>query len=330
MNATLGIDVSRDWLDCALLDAGADRPRWERQVPRTAAGIARLARNTPEGVPWVMEPTGRYSQEVAQLARERGQQVLLAPTKAARCVLAGLRAGAARTDRTDSVGLARFAQVRRLRDYPLKSALMDEVDQLLQTRAALAATLSQLRAQQRDLPRAAHCYVAPVAALVAEVAALDRELDARMTTEPALAAARELDRVPGVGPVVALALASRLESRGFVHPDQFVAYCGLQLTYKDSGKKSGRRTLSKHGDAELRRLLYLAAMANLRCRESPFRDQYQRELAKGLPTTGALCAVARKLAKVCWSLHHHRATYDPQRVHRQPSAENRPTGDSGA
>ena len=96
-----------------------------------------------------------------------------------------------------------------------------------------------------------------------------------------------------------------------------MAYCGLDVGVRQSGKKSGQSGLTKQGDSELRRLLYLAAQSNLRSKNSPFRAQYERERAKGLSTTAALCAVARKLARLAWSLHKHGTSYDPERVHQQ-------------
>ena len=86
-----------------------------------------------------------------------------------------------------------------------------------------------------------------------------------------------------------------------------------------SGRRRGQPALSKHGDAELRRLLYLAALAASRTKhDRTFARRYTRERAKGLATTAALNAVARKLAKVAWSLVAHRTTYDPDRVDTQP------------
>jgi hypothetical protein len=85
-----------------------------------------------------------------------------------------------------------------------------------------------------------------------------------------------------------------------------------------SGKRAGNQGLTKHGDAELRRLLYLSAMASIRSTGSPFLAQYERELAKKLPRTAALCAVARKVARVCWAIHARGVRYDPDRVYRQP------------
>lgn len=135
-----------------------------------------------------------------------------------------------------------------------------------------------------------------------------------------LPAATRLETAPGIGPVTAVAVASCLQSKAFDHPDQFVASIGRDIRVRDSGTRHGRRALSKQGDAELRRLLYLCAQANLRRRDAdnPFKAQYERERAKGLSSTAALNAVARKLARTCWSLHRHATAYDHSRVNRQP------------
>lgn len=64
-------------------------------------------------------------------------------------------------------------------------------------------------------------------------------------------------------------------------------------------------------------LLFLCASASLRAKDPVFKEQCEREKAKGLPTTAALCAVARKIAKVCWSIARHGTDYDPARVRQQ-------------
>lgn len=125
--------------------------------------------------------------------------------------------------------------------------------------------------------------------------------------------------IPGIGEVTAPALAACLVEKQFTHPDQFVAYIGLDIRVSQSGRRRGQFGLSKHGDAELRRLLYLAAMAAANAtRDTTFANRYAREQAKGLAKTAALNAVARKLAKVAWSLVTHGTQYDPRRVDSQP------------
>ena len=145
---------------------------------------------------------------------------------------------------------------------------------------------------------------------------LDRQIAAAQHDFPLMA---RLQQVHGIGPVTAAQTAARLAASDFAHPDQFVSFIGLDIRVRQSGKRQGHEGLTKHGDAELRRLFYLCAQASLRAKESPFVAQYEREQKKGLSKTAALCAVARKMARLCWSLSRHEGDYDPQRVYRHPS-----------
>jgi transposase len=184
----------------------------------------------------------------------------------------------------------------------------------------LSQSLCELQARQRELPRAAATLAPAILALQAQIKDANHQI-AALSQAPELQAVKELQKVPGIGPVVAATLVSRLTARSFGHSDQFVAYCGLDVRVRQSGKKSGQLGLSKQGEAELRRLLYLAAQASLRAKGSPFKAQYEKERAKGLSSTAALCAVARKLARLSWSLVTHGSTYDPDRVYQQPQPQ---------
>ena len=96
---------------------------------------------------------------------------------------------------------------------------------------------------------------------------------------PVLAAARTLRAVPGFGPVTAAALAACLVDKQFTHPDQFVASLGLDIRVHQSGRRIGQFGLSKHGDAELRRLLYIAALGAAQSRDTTFATRYARPRA---------------------------------------------------
>lgn len=323
----LGIDVSQAQLACALYDRPSERFQWERSVPNTPAGVQQLLRQTPAEVPWVVEPTGRYSVVVARLAREAGRTVLLAPPRKAKAYLqsGGSRA---KTDRLDARGLALFAASRSraeaLRPYPLKTEAVEQLDQLLAARRGVVAALTSLQQQRRELPHAAAVLAGAVAELQARRAALDQQIAALTTAEGTFPLAVRLRKIPGIGPVTAAAVASRLLARDFARADAFVAYLGLDVGVLRSGQRAGQRGLTKQGDADLRRLLYLAAAANVRSKHSPFRQQYERERAKGLSKIAALNAVARKLARLCWSLAKHNSEYDPQWVHAQRPPANEP------
>lgn len=328
----LGIDVSKATLDCALLDRSdrSHRVLWQTRVSNTAAGIEQLLSRTPAGTCLVLEPTGRYGRALVEQASHSGRhEVLLAPTRRAKAFRQSINSRA-KTDRIDSRCLALFALAqpvsKPLRPYPIKSDVVEEVDQLLSARKGISHALTSLEKQRQELPHAAVCLEAAITSLKQQKAALDKQIaqrvkeaDVRQPGSTLSATAERLQSVPGIGPITAAAVASRLEHKHFPRPDHFVSYIGLDVDVRQSGKRRGNNGLSKQGDAELRRLLYLAAQANLRSKDpsNPFKLQYERERKKGLPTTAALCAVARKLAKLCWSLHKYQSAYDPQRVAAQ-------------
>jgi transposase len=316
----LGIDVGKATLSCTLLLARDQPPRWELTVPNTPAGIARLLRRTAPDCPWVVEPTGVYSRTLVAHAHAAGRRVLMAQPRRAKAFLASV-SPRAKTDRLDSRGLARYGLATDLPPYPVKSEAMDRLDQLRRARTGISESVARLRQQRAALPAAADALAAAIGGLLAEQRALDRQIAAAAGAEPLVARLRE---VPGIGPVTAAAVASCLVSKVFDHPDRFVAYVGLDVRVRDSGQRRGERTLSHQGDAELRRLLYLCALANVRSKDgaNPFKAQYERERGKGLASTAAACAVARKLAKVCWSLAAHGTRYEARRVHQQPAGPN--------
>lgn len=317
----LGIDVSKDTLACTLFDPATQKPLWSRTVPNTSAGVSRLLKQTPPDSPWALEPTGRYSLLAATRAQEAGRSVLLAQPKKARHFLHSIQSRA-KTDALDSHGIGLFALCRPLPPYPLKSPAVEQLDQLLCARKSLSASLASFQVQARELAHAAHTLAPVIAALQAQKDEVDRQIAQHTAAQAEFSITAELEKVPGIGKVTAATLASRLAARSFGHSDAFVAYCGLDVGVRQSGKKNGQSGLTKQGDGELRRLLYLAAQANLRAKDSPFKAQYDRERAKGLSSTAALCAVARKLARLAWSLHKHGTCYDPQRVHQQNLPQN--------
>ena len=309
----LGIDVSKRSLAATFVDPATRQRLWFAQIDNTPQGIRQLLQNTPIDVPWVVEPTGRYSHLVVKQGYQKGRDVRLAPTRQAKAFLSCL-SPRAKTDRLDSYGLALFGLSRPLLPYPIKTEMAEQLDQLLAARKQLQKMIVSLRQQKEQCSYAAPSLEPVIDQAKTQVKALDKQIAALTNNEAELAPARSLLAVPGIGAVTAAALASRLAFRTFPGPDQFVAYIGLDVSVRQSGRYQGKSKLTKQGDAELRRLLYCCAQANLRIKDSPFRAEYERARAKGLPTTAALNVVARKLAKVCWAMVHYGSSYDPSRI----------------
>lgn len=315
----LGLDVSKGSVAVCLVDDASRQVRWEGSVPNTPDGIAGLVARVAPSEPWVLEPTGSYSAPIVRQARAAGRAVLVAHPKAAKAFLTCLHPRA-KTDRLDGRGLAQYALAVPLRPYPLPEPAQDELRQLLAARKGLSASRARLRQQARALPAAAEALKQAVADLSRQITTLDAQI-AALAPQVSGELVDALLSIPGVGPVTAAAVGACLSSKDFGHPDQFVAYVGLDVRVRESGQRRGQGALSRNGDAELRRLFFVCAQANLRRKDAhnPFRDQYARERAKGLSSTAALHSVARKLARTAWSLARHRSTFDPDRVHQPPS-----------
>jgi len=109
----------------------------------------------------------------------------------------------------------------------------------------------------------------------------------------------------------AAALVMAYHRGPFRSSDAFIAFLGLDVRVRDSGKKRGQRRLTKQGDPELRRLLYLAAMQAKR--QPAWQAFYQRCLDRGLAPSQALNVLSRKLARVAFALLRNGTDYVPRK-----------------
>jgi len=125
-----------------------------------------------------------------------------------------------------------------------------------------------------------------------------------------------LQSVPEFGAETVAVLRAELgDVARFKGSAQVVAYAGLDVTVRESGRWQGRRKLSKRGSGALRRCLFLAALGSLRTRSASAFGAYYRALeARGLRGYRALMAVMRKMLVVAYHLLKSGEQYDPTKV----------------
>ena len=304
----IGVDVAKDTVVIAQ-PGGAPRTVTNRRDELLA-----WLKIVPAGSRLAMEATGRYHTLLADLANGFGFAVYVLNPKDVRYYAKGLgRRG--KTDRVDALVIARFLakEHEQLRVYHTPSPEQRELDQILLRRARVVALRGALRASVQDLPLVAAELTQALQKLEALIVRLDERRDALIAACPQRQQDQErLQSIVGVGPLVGAALGQALQRIPFNNADAFIAYTGLDPRPMDSGQKSGRRRLSKRGPAELRRLLYNAAMSAAKTKT--WRPFYERQRAKGLSTTAALVILARKIARIAWSIHRHHTTFNPQTV----------------
>jgi transposase len=314
-SSIVGLDVGKDELVGTLVQTADKSIIWRDNFTNDTKGISRLLEKAPFDSPIVLEPTGRYGNALVEMATLAGRMVYLAPGRRAKAYQRSIQARA-KTDPKDSYGLALFGDSQRLWQYRLKSASVDELDQNLSYRKQLSKTITRMDLQARSMPYVSSAIHDTIKELKNRLAEQDKKIATLVKTNPQFQMITKLQAVPGFGPVTSTSVGSRLIHKQFTHPDQFIAYIGMDIGVIQSGKRKGTWGMTKEGDAELRRLLYLAAQASLRVKDSPFQTQFVRELAKGHSKTQAICAIARKLAKLAWSIVHHESSYDPDRVYK--------------
>jgi transposase len=144
------------------------------------------------------------------------------------------------------------------------------------------------------------------------IAELERESEQLLRRDDG---ASGLQSVPEFGPKTGAVLRAELgEVERFQRSAQVVAYAGLDVTVRESGKWKGQRKLSKQGSGELRRTLYLTAMRCIRREGSSVGAYYQALGARGLKGKAALVAVMRKMLVVAYHLLKSGERYDASKV----------------
>lgn len=290
-----GIDVAKDTLDIARTEGPVTHIR------NSAGAIGDWLDALPGGSRLAMEATGRYHEALLKQAQEAGHEVYLINGNQLNHYreAVGTRA---KTDPQDARLLLRYLQREQAALTPAKCLNDKEKHlwRLLQRRATLVRARAQLKLSLESDP-ATQDMVGEVSdslnRVIGRVDRLMRVLARELGWEADI---KRCQSIPGIGPLNALGLVASFRRGDFSRSDQFVAFLGLDVRVRDSGKSRGRRKLTKRGNPEMRRLLYNAAMSA--SRTLSFHSRYEQHRARGLSTTAAFVALARKLVRIAYAL----------------------------
>lgn len=302
----VGIDVSKDELIIAVSDTSGTRV-----VTNNRRAIRSWLKSLPAGSKVALEATGIYHREVAVLLYEAGHALYLLDAYKLNHYRSGVGARA-KTDRADAHLILRYLtnELEALEPWipPAEAfyrvqGLMRRRTKLVQTRVALSQSLEGV-AELKSLAKQIDTLIRRIEFLIV------KNLEKALKEAGWWSDARRCKDVEGIGDLTAIALANTFHRGQFKSSDAFIAYLGMDVRIRDSGKQVGRRKLTKKGDPELRRLLYNAAMA---ARRTPaWAPLYQSYLAQGLKPIPALVKLARKLARIAFALMKNQSTYQPK------------------
>jgi len=334
----IAMDVHRKRSVLAYQTPAVEEPKIARCYT-TRAGLGKVLGALPR--PWVVcvEAT-RQSPAVVRWLRElEVDDIQLVDPK-------GLKAfvrGKPKTDARDAKEMLVLLQMGRLPKAYLAPPAVQEVRALTRTRGYVRRASTSLRNQVRallnqhglEVPARDLCGVGgrrQLAECVAQLGPLGQiaadqlsplllgteqaldVLDAQVREELAhQPVARALTALPGIGPVMALALAAELgEIERFEDVAHLWSYAGLAPRAHDSDDYQAERHLPQRCNKRLRHLAVQAAQAAARSRQpSPARRTYQRLCRRGLHPNTAKVAAARDLLKDIFYTWHQEVAPSP-------------------
>lgn len=302
----VGIDVAKAWLDLAWLSG--QTLRIDHSDEAIAGLVERLRSQPPTLV--VMEATGGMETDVATALAAAGLPVAVVNPRQVRDY-AKACGRLAKTDRIDAMVLAAFAAAIR----PQVRALPDEDTRALGDLLARRRQLVEMRVQEKlRLQRASSLQRISlnehIAWLDERIARLDIDLTHALRTSTVWRDKDDLlKEIPGVGSLTRATMLAWLPELGTLRRRQIAALVGVAPFNRDSGKHQGGRVIWG-GRAQVRRTLYMATVASVRC-NPVIRDFYRRLRAQGKPAKVALTACMRKLLTIMNAMLKHQSRWTP-------------------
>lgn len=307
----IGVDVSQDTLDIAgypgkkhsiVANSKRDITLWLKSLP-THSRIA-------------MESTGRYHQDLAELASAAGLRVyVLNPKRVWHAARGDGRRG--KTDRIDAEVIAKFLRdhISDLHEWHPASTLHKELNNLERRRHCVERHCTALAQSLKDVDGLVEELKDFRSSIKAMRQAIDKRIqdllarDAEMARKSAL-----LETVPTIGHVGSATLTTLFSQVPFKSSDAVVAFVGLDVRAKDSGKHRGQRRLTKMGPPHLRREIWLMGFVGTHTKI--FKPIYQALLARGLATTEAIMILGRRILRIAWAVWRKDRPFEPQLVGR--------------
>lgn len=292
--AYVGVDVSKDLLDVKVLPSNETQ-----QFSNDDAEISKLIKFLKKIDPAliVFESTGGLEMPAVSSLIENHLPVVIINPRQVRD-FAKATGKLAKTDLIDADTIARFARDIRPQVRPIK----DEHTQLLSAlNARRRQIVDMLVAEKNRLHTAPKSNRKSIQAhiqwLERSLKDINNDIDKTIKKSPMW---RENDKIlqsfTGVGPVVSASLLCDLPELGTLNRKKIATLVGVAPLNCDSGRFRGRRRI-KGGRANVRRKLYMAAVASIR--HNPLmKDFYDRLIDAGKPPKLVLTACMRKILTI--------------------------------
>lgn len=255
--------------------------------------IIKEAQSNPDMVV-VMEATGGYERKLLDALHTAGVPCVRINPGRVRA-FAHSEAIKAKTDRIDAYMILRFAQEKKLQPIPAPTEEEKQLAALMDRRSQLSSMLAEEKNRLQNSPKWILADIrASIRSLTIKLQRIEERIQKLIQDSASLSeGARTIQSVKGVGPVTTAAILAYLPEITRVNRNQLASLAGVAPFNRDSGNKSGKRTIYA-GRSKVRKPLYMAAVCAARC--NPVIQPYVQGLKqRGKPSKCALVAAMRKL-----------------------------------
>lgn len=288
----VGIDVSKDKLDIALLPSGVT---WvESNDPE---GIKRLVERLrdEEASCVVMEASGGYETLAAAELTLADIPTSVVNARQARDFAKGIGV-LAKTDRIDAEVLARLGKAADPRLFTLEDEAQRRLKELMKRRNQL---LEMIVSERHRLARAHKAVKKDIEAhlryLEKRLETIDKNLDKEIRESPVWSGlAERFGKIPGVGRITMLSLFAALPELGRMDRKKIAALAGVAPFNRDSGTSVKGKRSCWAGRVWVRNALYMAILSAIRF-NPVIKAHYKQLVARGKPKKVAMVACMRKL-----------------------------------
>jgi transposase len=313
----LGIDISKDKFDVALLTGGKGK---HKVFKNNLAGFERLTQwlqsHCVHSTHACMESTGRYGEDLAKyLCRQKHKVSIVNPA----CIKAYAQSQLKRTktDKVDASLIARFCEMNEPTGWEPPSEGMEELVELTRR----ISHLEKLKTSENNHLQSGIRSRAAIESGEKVICSLDEEIKKMKKRISKIVDSDEdlkkkkglLQTIPGVGERTAEVILS--ETRGmklFENARQLAAYSGITPMKRQSGSSlNSKGSISRLGNKNLRTAMYFPAIVAKRC--NPIIKMICERLSeRGKSGKQVVCAAIRKLLHIVFGVLRSGKPFDPK------------------
>lgn len=318
MESIAGIDISKGTFDALTLLSAKEK---HRQFSNKKEGWTQFWTNLQklgaDKLYVCMEATGLYWEGLAQFLHEKGVTVFVVNARRIKG-FAMSEDKRTKTDKVDAGVIARFcrAHLDELKPWTPPASYTRKLQSLTRQLASLKEDRARqaVRLQSATLcSEVSESIKLHICFLDKSIKSMESSIESLISNNAVLREKEKLARsVKGVGPITAsVVLAECRLFNEISHRRQVAAFAGLDVTQFSSGTSiRSKPRLSKRGNARIRQVLYMAAMAAKRS-NPVIKSLYERLLANGKTKMQALGACMRKLLELIFAVVTSERKFDP-------------------